>query len=58
MTTEAVEEALEDKSPVTRGSDVHDKTFEIRAIKEEDGIRAQIIGIEIKQQFSPMHYDL
>lgn len=58
MTTKAVEEALENKSPVTRESEAHNKTFEIRAIREEEGIKCEITGIEVYQRFAPMHYDL
>lgn len=56
MTTKAVKEALEDKSPVVRGSEVYDNTFEIKAMRENDGFSAEITDILFKKQFCGMHY--
>lgn len=58
MTSEAVQEALEDKAPITRDSDVHDKTFEIKAIREENGVQAEITDVLVCERYSPVLYDL
>lgn len=58
MTTESVEKVLEDKSPITRDSEVRDRTFNIKAVREEDGIKAEITDVMIRERFSPMLYDI
>lgn len=58
MTTESVEKVLEDKSPITRDSEVRDRTFDIKAVREKDGVKAEITDVMINEQFSPMLYDV
>lgn len=58
MTTEQVQKSLEDKSPITRGSESHERTFEIEAVSEEGGIKSYITDIQVEEGYSPMHYDL
>jgi len=58
MVTEQVEKSLQDKSPITRGSDTYERTFEIEAIDQRGGIRSYITDIQIQKGYAPMHYDL
>jgi len=58
MTSEAVQEALKDKTPITRDSGVHEKTFEIKAIREENGVQAEITDLLVCERYSPVLYDL
>lgn len=58
MTTESVEKVLEDKSPITRDSEARDRTFDIKAVREKDGVKAEITDVMINEQFSPMLYDV
>lgn len=58
MVTEQVEESLEGKSPIVRGSKSHERTFEIQAIDQEGGIEANIVDVQIEERYSPMHYEL
>lgn len=58
MVTEQVEKSLQDKTPITRGSDSYERTFEIEAINKEEGIESFITDIQIEEGYAPMHYDL
>lgn len=58
MVTEQVEKSLEDKSPITRGSESYERTFEIEAIDQRGGIQSYITDIQIKERYAAMHYDL
>lgn len=58
MVTDQVEKSLEDKSPIMRGSESHERTFEIEAINQENGIESYITDIQIKEGYSPMHYNV
>ena len=58
MITDQVEKSLQDKSLIMRGSDSYERTFEIEAVNQENGIESHITDIQIKKEYSPMHYDL
>lgn len=58
MTTERVEQSLNDKSPIKRGSESYERTFEIEAVEQEGGVKAKITDIQVKEQYNQMHYDL
>lgn len=58
MTTDQMEKSLKGKSPIMRGSESYERTFEIQAVNQENGIESHITDIQIKKEYSPMHYDL